>query len=65
MVGLGSAIAPAAAIALSGFRFDLSLTVAFVTGAVAVLGWFRKLWITGHPLLAIKFAPRCNRWALR
>ncbi len=49
---LGAAAAPAAAIALTGFRFDLSVPVMLVTGAGAAIGWMVGLSLTGHPLLA-------------
>lgn len=49
---LCAAIAPAVAIALSGFRFDLSLPLALFSAACAVWIWLAGLRITGHPLLA-------------
>jgi O-antigen/teichoic acid export membrane protein len=52
VVTLTTALAPAAAVAYSGFRFDLSPPVTFVTGIGAIVGWFAGLRITGHPLMA-------------
>jgi O-antigen/teichoic acid export membrane protein len=52
VVALCSALPPAAAMTLSGFRSDMSLPLMFVTGAAAALGWLAGLWITRHPLLA-------------
>ena len=52
LVALFTALPPAAAVALSGFRFDLSMTTMAVSLAGAVAGWLLGLAITAHPLLA-------------
>jgi O-antigen/teichoic acid export membrane protein len=61
IVALCSAVAPAAAVALSGFRFDFSLAVAFVGGVGATAGWLAGLWMTGHPLMTNEIRPAARR----
>lgn len=51
VVTLCTAVAPAAAIALAGFRFDLPVAAMFIAGAGAAIGWLVGLSITRHPLL--------------
>jgi O-antigen/teichoic acid export membrane protein len=48
---LCSAAGPMAIVALSGWRFDLSIVTAVPAGCLAALGWLAGLWFTDHPLL--------------
>jgi O-antigen/teichoic acid export membrane protein len=51
VVALCAAVAPAAAVILAGFRFDVSIPTMFLAGAGAVLGWLGGLVLTQHRLL--------------
>jgi O-antigen/teichoic acid export membrane protein len=50
-VALSTCVIPAVAIALYGFRFDLPLSIAFIAGLGAAVGWLAGLRLAGHPLL--------------
>jgi O-antigen/teichoic acid export membrane protein len=51
VVTLCAAAAPAAAVALAGFRFDLSIIEMLTAGTGAIVGWAVGLSVTAHPLL--------------
>jgi O-antigen/teichoic acid export membrane protein len=50
-VTLCAAIAPAAAVGLAEFRFDLSVSAGAMAGVGAAAGWLVGLYLTDHPLL--------------
>ena len=49
-ITLSTAAAPGAAVVLAGFRFDLPVSVMFVSGLGAAAGWIAGVFLTGHPL---------------
>lgn len=51
IVALCTAAAPAAVLALAGFRLDLPLSYFFLALAGAAAGWLAGVAISGHPLL--------------
>ena len=51
VVTLCTIVAPAAAVAFSGFRFDLPVPIAVAVGAGAAAGWLAGLAVTKHPLV--------------
>ncbi|MFH5925464.1 lipopolysaccharide biosynthesis protein [Roseomonas xinghualingensis] len=69
VVALCAAAPPAAAVAMAGFRFDLSIQAMLFSGTAAVIGWGAGLLITSHPLLGelrngIRVVARqVGRWA--
>jgi len=59
IIALCTAAAPAAVVALSGFRLDLPLPAFFLAVAGAVPGWLVGVAVSGHPLwLEVKRALR-------
>jgi O-antigen/teichoic acid export membrane protein len=50
IIAVSAAIAPAAAVALNGLRFDLSIPAMMAAALGAILGWLVALFATGHPL---------------
>jgi O-antigen/teichoic acid export membrane protein len=52
VVTMCAAVAPAATVAVLGFRLDLSVPEGAMAGTGAVLGWLVGLALTKHPLLA-------------
>ncbi|MBR0679061.1 oligosaccharide flippase family protein [Roseomonas eburnea] len=52
-VAAGGAVAgPAVVLAMEGFRFDISIPMAMLSGILACAGWSAALAATGHPLWA-------------
>jgi O-antigen/teichoic acid export membrane protein len=51
LVTVCAAAGPLAVVALSEFRFDISIGKTLVAGALAAIGWLAGLWFTRHPLL--------------
>ncbi len=51
IIALCSAVGPLLIVALTGFRFDLSILLSLLAASTAALGWLVGIWLTNHPVL--------------